>query len=54
MNPYQKTQRFAAWPVHFSTCKPGKIAMSKSHSRRAILAGIATAPALAAPALALL
>ena len=27
--------------------------MSKSHSRRAVLAGIATAPALAAPALAL-
>jgi hypothetical protein len=49
-----KNQRFAAWPVlHFSTCKPGEIAMSKSHSRRAILAGIATAPALAAPAMAL-
>jgi hypothetical protein len=29
------------------------MSMSKSHSRRAVLAGIATAPALAAPALAL-
>jgi hypothetical protein len=46
-----------------AVCRPGrcifqnanqeKIAMSKSHSRRAVLAGIATAPALAAPALAL-
>jgi hypothetical protein len=33
--------------------QPGEITMSETHSRRAVLAGIAAAPALAAPTLAL-
>jgi hypothetical protein len=49
----KKLKRFAALAGAFFNMQTRRLLpMSKSHSRRAILAGIATAPALAAPALA--
>jgi hypothetical protein len=34
-NPYQKTERLAAWPVHFHNAHQENIAMSKTYHRRA-------------------
>ena len=48
-----ESARLPGWPGVFLNIEQEVTVMSKDHSRRAILAGIAAAPALTAPALAL-